>query len=627
VTKERALLLSVVVLGCFVAAHSIAAEQKIQASTEEPAKPWTALVANDAPEDFSFVVVADRTGGHRSNVFKSAMTKVNLLEPAFVVSVGDLIEGYTDDRSRLDAEWREFKGLIDALDVPFFYAPGNHDMSNAVMSEAWRARFGPSFYHFTYKDVLFVVLNSELFGMVGDSGQSLPGPWRQSEQMDYIRGVLADYAGARWTFVLIHQPLWDSEAINPDWLEIEGMLGERNYTVFGGHHHRYLRSLRHDRKYITLATTGGSSPLRGPVYGEFDHVAMVSMTADGPTIANLSLDGILTDDVTTPGTRLALQKLKESVHADTEFFPGTQFTGGEIAYRISNTGSAPLTATPYVTGNEMLRLEGEVSSVRVAPGSHKQVLLRFTTPKPAMFEHLVPARVAWSLVSEIREQRIAMELQTAALPLRAFPVRRVPQAVVVDGDLAEWDLPYAVTRQGDIARPQVDPRDISYRFGVGYDEGHFYLAAAVVDDSIVASSARALLDQDGLVVSVDARPDPERSQNETLRAALNNGNAARMVMDVLTLDPPASDPLLNLLNTTRSRLQKRARRIDGGYAVELGVPAELLNEWYGSSWQVVRLDLHANDFDEGEVGSRTLHWQPYRFGKAPVVGTGTFVRQ
>ena len=62
-TKERALLLSVVVLGCFVAAHSIAAEQKIQASTEEPAEPWTALVANDAPEDFSFVVVADRTGG------------------------------------------------------------------------------------------------------------------------------------------------------------------------------------------------------------------------------------------------------------------------------------------------------------------------------------------------------------------------------------------------------------------------------------------------------------------------------------------------------------------------------------------------------------------------------------
>src|SRR5262249_39565293 len=48
-----------------------------------------------------------------------------------------------------------------------------------------------------------------------------------------------------------------------------------------------------------LATTGGGSKLRGPEYGEFDHVVWVTMKKDGPVIANLLLDGILPEDLST----------------------------------------------------------------------------------------------------------------------------------------------------------------------------------------------------------------------------------------------------------------------------------------------------------------------------------------
>ena len=58
-----------------------------------------------------------------------------------------------------------------------------------------------------------------------------------------------------------------------DWPQVEEMLGERDYTVFAEHFHRYVKHVRNDRKYITLATTGGISNLRGSVYGEFDHIA------------------------------------------------------------------------------------------------------------------------------------------------------------------------------------------------------------------------------------------------------------------------------------------------------------------------------------------------------------------
>ena len=61
---------------------------QIEAATDETATPWTSLAANDAPEDFHFVIVTDRTGGERRGVFPAAMPKVNLLEPAFVVERG-----------------------------------------------------------------------------------------------------------------------------------------------------------------------------------------------------------------------------------------------------------------------------------------------------------------------------------------------------------------------------------------------------------------------------------------------------------------------------------------------------------------------------------------------------------
>ena len=173
------------------------------------AVPWSSLEANDADEDFHFVVVSDRTGDARPGVFASAIPKVNVLEPAFVVSVGDLIEGYTEDQAQIDREWDEFQGFIEQLEVPFFYAAGNHDMSNAAMAETWQARFGPSFYRFVYKDVLFVVLNSELFGMVSKPDTPVPGPWTQAKQLAFVEQTLAEVPDPRWTIVIVHQPLWD----------------------------------------------------------------------------------------------------------------------------------------------------------------------------------------------------------------------------------------------------------------------------------------------------------------------------------------------------------------------------------------------------------------------------------
>ena len=47
----------------------------------------------------------------------------------------------------------------------------------------------------------------------------------------------------------------------------------------------------------TILATCGKNALRGPEYGEFDHITWVTMTDDGPMVVNLTLSGIVPDDI------------------------------------------------------------------------------------------------------------------------------------------------------------------------------------------------------------------------------------------------------------------------------------------------------------------------------------------
>jgi len=263
-------------------------ELKIQV---EETNPWSNLKLNNQSRNFQFAVITDRTGGHRPGVFQQAVNKLNLLQPEFVVSVGDLIEGYTEDRGQWALEWAEFQSKVNQLEMPFFYVPGNHDISNSGMEANWKRKFGRTYFDFRYQDVLFLALNSE------DPPNSKPYGFG-AEQQAWLRKVLAENADARWTFVFMHKPAWtypDDDPQATGWTAIEESLlvGNRNFTVFAGHKHNYGRYVRNGRDYIMLATTGGGSKLRGTAEGEFDHFVWVTMKDGNPVIANITLDGVL----------------------------------------------------------------------------------------------------------------------------------------------------------------------------------------------------------------------------------------------------------------------------------------------------------------------------------------------
>lgn len=262
---------------------------------EEPRNPWTQKELNNAPDSFQFAIVTDRTGGHRPGIFQKAVDKINLLQPEFVVSVGDLIEGYSTDPGAWALEWSEFQTHINNLQMPFFLCVGNHDISNLPMEVEWKRKYGRTYYDFRYQDCHFLVLNSE------DPPCDKKIPFQFSEkQQRWVSEVLAANQDARWTFVFLHKPVWTFPGADLDglgWTAIEEALQGRKYTVFAGHKHEYAKYIRKGMEYYMLATTGGASNLAGVKEGRFDHFVWVTMKKNRPLVANLLLDGVEDSDV------------------------------------------------------------------------------------------------------------------------------------------------------------------------------------------------------------------------------------------------------------------------------------------------------------------------------------------
>lgn len=281
------------------------------------AKPWTSEDFEATEEDFTFAVISDLNGGERPGVYTQAVTQLNRLDPTFVLSVGDLIDGGTEDTLQLKKEWDSFDARTRELKMPFFYLGGNHDLTNLAMRNFWNNRYGPRYYHFRYKNVLFLMLDSEDYpekrmmeiyqardtairildgDMEGDYLESTyyHMPERRvgnlgKEQADYFREVLEENQDVRWTFVLMHKPLWMREG-EGNMLPLEDALEERNYTVINGHFHTYSHRKRNGMDYLILGTTGGSQNPEDP--NSFDHITLVHM-AEQPEITHLKMEGVL----------------------------------------------------------------------------------------------------------------------------------------------------------------------------------------------------------------------------------------------------------------------------------------------------------------------------------------------
>lgn len=287
-------------------------------------KPWTSENFETTEDDFTFAIISDLNGGEREGIYTTAVSQLNRLDPTFVLSVGDLIDGGTEDSLQLAKEWDSFDERTSKLNMPFFYLGGNHDLTNPKMRKFWKNRFGPRYYHFLYDDVLFLMMDSEDYeekrmleiyharaeAIKIISGE-IEGVYEESEyfgmderrvggmssdQFDYYKTVLEKYPDVKWTFVLMHKPLWmreDEKGLG----NLEALMENRPYTVINGHFHSFSHRKRKGRDYTILGTTGGGQDKTDSL--SFDHVTLVRMTKE-PIVTHLKMEGILDETGNVP---------------------------------------------------------------------------------------------------------------------------------------------------------------------------------------------------------------------------------------------------------------------------------------------------------------------------------------
>ncbi len=369
-------------------------QEYFKSDVETQLKPWTHLDFYNNPDNFQFAIVTDRNGGNRPGIFEDAVDKINILYPEFVLSVGDLINGYTRDTALIEYQWSKVNEIIDDLKMPFFYLPGNHDITNQVMAKEWEKRYGRRYYDFTYKNTLFIIMDSN-----DDDDHSLT-----REQTDFALESIRKHPDVRWTFVLMHHPIWTYDT-HGRFEEIETALSDRKYSVIAGHTHHYTHESRKGQNYYVLATSGGGSSLRGNYFGEFDHITWVTMTDGGPSMANLRLDGILPHDVANKETQFLAGELAKNASFEHVLLcnEGEEFTDGTLYLNFENSGAEPINIRLQFYHQHQLTIPKPLTEVTLLPHGKQLIEIPFSSPVPLAYDEVEAIQIDWQMGYDLPE--------------------------------------------------------------------------------------------------------------------------------------------------------------------------------------------------------------------------------
>jgi 3',5'-cyclic AMP phosphodiesterase CpdA len=204
-------------------------------------------LAGQGTAPLRFVIIGDRTGEPQPGVYEQIWRELAAEKPAFVLSVGDTIQGLYDNNAV--REWQEVQRLLAPYhSIPLYLTPGNHDIWSPL-SKALFQKFSthePQ-YSFDVGTLHITVLDNSRSDELG------------SDQLQFLERDLAAHSRQPIKIVVSHRPSWLFPVLfrNPNFPlhQIAKRYGVR--YVIAGHVHQMLHFELDGITYLSVPSAGG----------------------------------------------------------------------------------------------------------------------------------------------------------------------------------------------------------------------------------------------------------------------------------------------------------------------------------------------------------------------------------
>src|ERR1700693_3086493 len=144
--------------------------------------------------DFHFAILGDRTGEAQPGIYEQVWKETAADHPAFVVTVGDTIQGLDD--ATADREWREALKIF-IKGIPLYLTPGNHDIWSDLSETLYRKYSRrPIHYSFDHEQAHFTILDNSREDQFSAS------------ELSWLEADLHAHEKQPLKFVVSHRPSW-----------------------------------------------------------------------------------------------------------------------------------------------------------------------------------------------------------------------------------------------------------------------------------------------------------------------------------------------------------------------------------------------------------------------------------
>ena len=449
---------------------------------------------------FHFIIFGDRTGGPAEGiqVLAEAVEDTNLLDPDLVMTVGDLIQGYSPTLPWM-MQMKEFHGIMNRLHAPWYPVAGNHDIYFRAPKgmkvppeeheERYEEHFGPLWYWFKHKNCGFLVLFTDEGHPQKNRPRNFNDPAQQKfseEQLTWLKKAVQDMRELDHVFVFLHHPRWQkSRYPGSDWDRVHAELKKPGNVraAFAGHiHQTTYNGVRDGIAYYSLATTGGGIPGGNivPEFGYLHHYNVVTVRKTGFHMTVIPVGAVMDPkdyDADLQRDVAALRKLTFTHDGLPLKLASNGNATGKISQKLRNPTGQPIEIELISRNEGGWQFAPDHQHVKIKPG------------KTADIEFAV-TRSAESLAGY---QSPRMELRLDALMPGgrvSLPARMVMLEAELELSEAERGRTSAnrvlATRQGSCVR--VSPLDAAMPQGPMTLEGWFYVSRAGKTEVLVAKT-------------------------------------------------------------------------------------------------------------------------------------------